>query len=96
MLRVNIDRFRVELGYVLARLFWRKGLMTEAVRGVIDWAFAQPQIYHVAAVCDVENVASARVMEKAGMKREGVLKRYTLHPNVSDEPRDCHSYSVTK
>ncbi|MBI5030271.1 MAG: GNAT family N-acetyltransferase [Chloroflexi bacterium] len=96
MIRVNIDRFKVELGYVLARAYWRKGYMTEAVRGVIDWAFTQPHIYRVAAVCDVENAASARVMEKAGMKREGVHKRYTVHPNISDEPRDCYSYAATK
>jgi RimJ/RimL family protein N-acetyltransferase len=32
-------------------------------------------------------------MEKAGLTREGVLRRWSVHPNISDEPRDCFSYS---
>ena len=49
--------------------------MTEVVRAVTDWALAQPEVHRVWAVCDVENLASARVMEKAGMAREGKLRR---------------------
>jgi ribosomal-protein-alanine N-acetyltransferase len=48
------------------------------------------------AVCDVENVASARVLEKAGLLWEGTLRRYILHPNVSPEPRDAHLYARTR
>jgi ribosomal-protein-alanine N-acetyltransferase len=47
-------------------------------------------------VCDAENVASSRVLEKAGMTREGLLRRYAMHPNVSDEPRDSLCYALTK
>jgi len=43
--------------------------MTEAVQKVVDWALKQPEIYRVWAVCDVDNVGSARVMAKAGMTR---------------------------
>ena len=96
MLRLSIDRFKADLGYVLARSFWGKGLMTEVVSSVIAWAFEQPGIFRVSAVCDVANVASARVMEKAGMKCEGILRRYILHPNISDEPRDCYTYAATR
>lgn len=42
-----------------------------------------------AVVCDVDNPASARVMEKAGMTREGILRRWHIAPNISPEPRDC-------
>lgn len=87
---------KLEVGYALARPFWGKGYMTEILRTVIDWAFAQPDIYRVQAICDVENIASARVMEKAGMTREGLLRRYILHPNISDEPRDAYLYAVVK
>jgi len=45
------------------------------------------------AVCDVENIASARVMEKAGLSREGVLRRWLVHPNLGPEPRDCYGYA---
>ena len=78
----------VSLGYVLKRSEWGKGYMTEAVRSVIEDSFKHPEIYRVWAVCDVENPASARVMEKVGMVREGRLARYIVHPNISDEPRD--------
>ena len=48
------------------------------------------------AVCDIDNLASARVMEKAGMQREGILKRWSVHPNISAEPRDSYCYAVVK
>jgi hypothetical protein len=53
-------------------------------------------IFRVWALCDVDNLASARVMEKVGMQREGILRRWILHPNLSDEPRDVYCYSVVK
>jgi ribosomal-protein-alanine N-acetyltransferase len=67
--------------------------MTEVLTEVVNWALQQPSIFRIGAVCDVENVGSARVMEKAGLVREGLLRRWLMHPNVSDEPRDCLSYA---
>jgi len=84
---------RLEFGYVLARPWWGRGLMTEALTEVVQWALRQDDVFRIGAVCDVENVASARVMEKAGMIREGLLRRWMIHPNISDEPRDCFSYA---
>ena len=80
---------RMGCGYVLARSAWGKGLMTEALTVVVDWALAQPDIWRIGDVCDIDNPASGRVMEKAGMTFEGVLRRWVVHPNVSGEPRDC-------
>jgi RimJ/RimL family protein N-acetyltransferase len=48
------------------------------------------------ALCDVENIASARVLEKAGMTCEGTLKQFGIHPNISATPRDCFSYAITR
>lgn len=70
--------------------------MPEALRALTDWALAQPGIWRAVATCDVENRASARVMEKAGMRCEGVLRRHTIHPNLQPEPRDCRLYARTK
>jgi len=91
--RVNAEKW--ELGYVLARAYWRQGFMTEAVKGIIAWALKQKDIHRVWAVCDVDNIASARVMEKVGMQREGILKRWSVHPNISPEPRDSYCYAIT-
>ena len=83
----------VAFGYVLAKPWWGQGLMTEALQAVVHWALLQPPIFRIGAVCDVENTASARVMEKAGLAREGLLRRWLVHPNLGDEPRDCLSYA---
>jgi ribosomal-protein-alanine N-acetyltransferase len=96
MLEIHFTNFKIEIGYALARPYWGKGLMTEALQAVINRAFDQPGIFRVQAICDVENIVSARVMEKSGMIREGLLRRYILHPNVSDEPRDVYIYAIVK
>jgi ribosomal-protein-alanine N-acetyltransferase len=70
--------------------------MTEALVGVAHWALNRDDIWRIGDVCDVENRASARVMEKAGMTREGLLQRWIIHPNVSAEPRDCFSFAKVR
>jgi [ribosomal protein S5]-alanine N-acetyltransferase len=67
--------------------------MTEALRAVLDYAFRNPGMYRVWAVCDAGNVASARVLEKAGMSFEGIIRRYQVRPQISPEPRDARSYA---
>ncbi|RYD76928.1 MAG: N-acetyltransferase [Verrucomicrobiaceae bacterium] len=88
--------WRCVIGYVLAKEYWNKGFMTEAVKAIVAAMFKDPGIYRMWAVVDIENSASARVLEKAGMRCEGILRRWSLHPNLSDIPRDCWSYSVVK
>jgi ribosomal-protein-alanine N-acetyltransferase len=96
MITARVDEQKWELGYALARSYWGKGYMTEVLKKLVDWALKQEKIYRVWCVCDVDNLASARVMEKAGMKREGILRRWSMHPTISDEPRDSYCYSRTK
>jgi RimJ/RimL family protein N-acetyltransferase len=59
----------------------------------VDWSLEQKHIFRASALCDVDNAASARVMEKAGMSFEGILHRYSIQPNISVEPRDCRVYA---
>lgn len=96
MIEARFNEHGFLLGYVLAKPFWGKGYMSEALRALIDWALQQPEIYRVWAFCDVENHSSARVLEKSGMQREGLLKRWFKHPNRSQDPRDCYCYAKTK
>ena len=93
-LRLNV--YKADFGYVLARQFWGRGIMSVALRAVVNFAFTLPGMYRVWAVCDAENRASARVMEKAGLTCEGMLRRYIIHPNLSDEPRDVYCYALTR
>lgn len=87
------DGHRANLGYVLGRPYWGHGLMTEAARAVVEWGLSRPGIHRVWAVCDVDNAASERVLEKVGMLREGLLRRWMMHPTISDTPRDCWCYA---
>ena len=83
----------VELGYVLRRCAWGKGYVTEAVTAVTDWALAQETGYRVWAYVATANIASQRVLEKAGMIREGTLHRWAQQPNMSNEPSDSYMYA---
>ncbi len=85
-----------DFGYVLDQRYWRQGLATEAAQAVVRWLFTLDTIYRVWATCDVNNLASARVLEKAGLSREGVLRCWAIRPNISNEPRDTFVYAQVR
>ena len=75
---LGIDRrhLRGTLGYWLGVPYWNQGFTTEAVRAVIDHGFSALDLYRIEATYLPDNVASGRVMEKAGMAYEGTLRGY--------------------
>jgi ribosomal-protein-alanine N-acetyltransferase len=85
----------LRLGYLMARSHWGQGLMAEAVRAVLDAAMAEPPVWRVDALCDVDNHASAALLARVGMQREGLLRQVVRHPNVSDAPRDAWVFALT-
>jgi len=87
---------RLGYGYVLACPCWGQGLMTETLVEVVSCALRQPLIWRIGDVVDAENLASARVMEKAGLQREGLLRRWDLHPDMGNAPRNCFSYAKAR
>ena len=96
MIEVRPSGHRADFGYVLARKYWGDGLMPEAIAAMVKIAMGHPTIYRMEATCDVENKASWRALEKSGFSREGLLRRYIIHPNISAEPRDSLLYALTK
>ncbi|MBI1728318.1 MAG: GNAT family N-acetyltransferase [Candidatus Rokubacteria bacterium] len=96
MIDFRLTACRAEVGYVLAQRYWGHGLMTEAAGAVVEWVIAQPEIHRVWATVDLENVASQRVLEKVGMVREGMLRRWVLFPNLGPVPRDVWSFARIK
>jgi len=96
MIACRVREYAADIGYVMSRNYWNRGYTTEAANAVIGWASNLGFVYRVWAVCDVENIASSRVLEKIGMQREGILRRYIVHPNMSPEPRDCFVYSKVR
>ena len=90
------DVYKLDIGYLLLKKYWGNGYMTEVIKSFIQKSFEIEGIYRVWAVCDSENGASKRVMEKSGMNYEGLLKSWLIHPNMGNEPRDCHCLSIVK
>ncbi len=60
--------------YLLNRQYWGQGYATEAARALIDVAFGTHHAHRVFTYCEVDNMASARVLEKVGMQREGLIR----------------------
>ena len=63
-----------DMGYCMSRAFWGQGLMPEALIAVMDYLFDVVGLNRVAASHDINNPKSGRVMEKAGMKLEGIFR----------------------
>ena len=84
------------IGYVFCRHAWGRGIATEAVRPVVDLAFEHFGVWRVWATCAPQNPASRRVLEKLGMRHEGVLRRWIVSPLVSSEPRDSDCLAITR
>lgn len=68
--------FQAALGYCLNRRFWGQGFAAEAAQALCGYGFRELGLHRIFATCRPGNVASARVMEKIGMQREGVLREH--------------------
>ena len=78
----DVERLTAELGYFLGRRYWGRGIMTDAVRAVTRYAFAELGLHRVFAVPFAHNAASARVLEKAGYTLEGRMRRSVMKDGV--------------
>lgn len=96
LIQVLPQGHQARLGFLMARRVWGRGLASEALETVVDSVLDMPAIHRLDAVCDIDNGASAHVLEKIGMQREGCLQRYCVHPNVSELPRDVWMYARIK
>lgn len=67
-----------DLGYVLNRAWWKRGIATEAARGLLKFGFEELKLHRIWATCAPENAASIRVLEKIGMQREGRMREHQL------------------
>ena len=70
----NIHKQTAELGYYIAEEYWGKGIMTEAVNQICDYVFSHTDIIRIFAEPFAYNLASCRVLEKAGFQCEGTLR----------------------
>lgn len=74
---LNMHDRRGEVGYCLAKTMWNQGYATEALRAVVSFGFVDAGFHRIEGCHAVDNPASGRVMEKAGMWCEaGPLRHY--------------------
>lgn len=90
---LELKRARGELGYMCARDWRGRGIVPEAVRALNAWAFTNLELNRIQACHFPRNPASGRVLEKAGLQREGVLRGYLLKNGVSE---DVIMYGITR
>lgn len=91
--RITADHARGECGWGIGSQWWGRGLVTEAARAVMAWAFDGFTLHKIEATADAENVASWRVMEKLGMQREGYLRSHRV---LRGERRDVVYYGILR
>lgn len=82
-----------EIGYVLSKPYWGKGITTEAANELIRFGFEKMDLVRIQARCFMENRGSERVMEKLGMTYEGVIRKGMF---TKGEHRDLKLYSLLK
>ena len=75
VVRINPDTACAAMGYAMSRAHWRKGIMPEALKALVDFLFGEVGFNRIEAEHDVNNPASGRVMEKAGLRYEGTLRQ---------------------
>ena len=75
VVRINPNTDCAAMGYCMSRAHWRKGVMPEALKAVVDFLFAEVGFNRIEAEHAAENPASGRVMEKAALRYEGTLRQ---------------------
>lgn len=79
----NKEHQRAEIGYIMEDdHFKRKGLMSEAVKTIINYGFRELQLNRIEALVEVSNVASIKILEKNNFNREGLLKQHVYIANT--------------
>lgn len=83
---------RASTGYVLRKSAWGRGYASEAMACMVALS-EQHDVVRLQAICHVDHLASARVLEKSGLVFEGILRAHTVFPNDGNaEPQDVRCF----
>jgi RimJ/RimL family protein N-acetyltransferase len=88
---IDRDNLTGEIGYTLHPDFWGYGLAQEATRALMEAGFEALGLQRIVATCDQRNKASARVLERLGMRREGVFRASKI---IQGYWRDEYLYAI--
>jgi len=91
-LSLSTDRFKMgEIYFKLSPVHWGKGYATETARTLIKFGFRDLKLHRIEAGVAIENIRSIRVLEKAGMVREGIRRR--ILP-IRGQWKDNYHYAI--
>ena len=82
MLQEDVDRCSAEVGYWLSEKYWGRGIVTSALNAITNYAFKHLDVTRVFAIPFAHNAASIRVLEKAGYRCEGRMRRSAIKDGV--------------
>lgn len=82
-----------EIGYSIAPSERSKGYCTEAIKIMVDYMFLSEQIVRIQAQTDVRNIASQKALDKAGFKKEGIVRKLIF---IRGKWRDEYLYSILR
>lgn len=89
----DVYRYNGEIGYWLSEQHWGKGIMSEAVSMMVDYAFIQTHWLRLFACIYENNHASMRVLEKSGFKKEAIHRRAVMKKG---KLQDEHLFALLK
>jgi ribosomal-protein-alanine N-acetyltransferase len=85
---------KIQFGYALSPARWNKGYATEACAKMMEIVKKLDNIYRVSTFVDNDNTSSIRVLEKCGLEKEAVLKKWFRFINQNGEPKDCTLFNL--
>lgn len=89
----RVHQHAADFAGLLAREAWGRGYGTEAASLLVGWLQRQPEILRIWAGADIDNVRAARVLVKAGLQQEGVMRLATWRPQQGGVPRDTRLFA---
>lgn len=85
---------KIEFHFGISHKYSGKGIVTELIESLICQLKDEHEVVTLSTYCDVEHVASQRVLENSGLKKGEVLRGKYQNPNMNNEHRDCYLYSL--
>ena len=93
LFRLDEQSRRAEIGYILDRRQWGKGLASEALTALLDFAFREMNLHRIEADIEPRNAASVKIIERLGFVREGFLRERWI---VGNEVQDSLFYGLLR
>ncbi|BCB02351.1 GNAT family N-acetyltransferase [Bacillus sp. KH172YL63] len=83
------EHFKAEVGFEIHPDYWRQGIITEALRSVLNYGFGEMELNRIKAYYDPRNLASKKSLERAGFTYEGVLRKSAYEKGVFCDAAVC-------